>query len=237
VGRRLANGTIVFVGRVDQQVKVHGFRIEPAEIEAALAANQELRECAVIARAHDSGEFRLTAFVVAKNGWRPTARELRDQLQERLPAYMIPAEFVVLDELPRTPHGKLDKRTLLTLAGSPLERSEEYVAPETDVEKLVASVWREVLGIERLGIHDNFFEVGGTSLLLVKVHYRLQREVSSDLSMIDLFKNPTVSALAEHIERGQPVVTSYDPVYARVKRQKAIIQQLREGARGGRAIP
>jgi amino acid adenylation domain-containing protein len=237
VGRRLTDGTITFVGRLDEQVKVHGFRIEIGEIEAALATNEELRECAVIARLDDTGERRLTAFVVVRNGWHPTARQLRGRLLEKLPTHMIPAEFVLLDELPRTLVGKVDKRALALASGSRAELGEEYVAPETDVERLIAGVWREVLGVERVGVNDNFFEVGGTSLLLVKVHYRLQQEVKATLTMIDLFKNPTVSALAEYCERGQPGVPSYGRIYERVKKQKVVIEQEREAARGGRAIP
>ena len=236
IGRRLAHGTIVFVGRLDDQVKIHGFRVEVGEIEAALAANEGLEECAVLPRLDDTGERRLTAFVVAKDGSQPTARELRSYLLEKLPQYMIPAEFVLLSDLPRTPHGKLDKRALAASWRSRAEPGQAYVAPGTDVEKIIADIWRGVLGIGRVGANDNFFEVGGTSLLLVKIHHALQHSGKFDLTMIDLFKYPTVSTLGEHIERGQTIGTSYLRVYDRVKKQKEIIKQQKEEAKRRRAI-
>jgi amino acid adenylation domain-containing protein len=237
VARRLADGTIVFVGRVDEQVKVHGFRIEIGEIEAALAAHEGLEEAAVLARPDQTGEQRLTAYVVASNGEPPTAGELRQHLLERLPAFMIPAEFIVLERLPRTPHGKLDKRLLASSSGSRAEPGQAYVAPETDAEKLIADVWREVLDAGRVGVNDNFFEVGGTSLLLVKIHHRLRQAVKSDLTIIDLFKYPTVSALAAHVERGQPAEASFGRIYSRVQKQKEIIKrQKQQQLLGGRAI-
>jgi acyl-coenzyme A synthetase/AMP-(fatty) acid ligase len=232
VGRRLADGDVAFVGRTDEQVKVHGFRIEVGEIEAALAAHEWLEESAVVARHDESGERRLTAYVVAKNGNALTAGLLRGHLSERLPAYMIPSEFAVLDALPRTPHGKLDRAALASSAAARVESGEAYVAPETDAEVLIAEVWREVLGLGRVGVHDNFFEVGGTSLLLVKIHHRLQQSVKSDLTMIDLFKYPTVSALAEHVGRGQPAEASFGRVYDRVKKQKEVRRRQRQQARG-----
>ncbi len=235
VGRRLPDGRLAFVGRVDEQVKVHGFRVEVGEIEAALAAHEGLKESAVVAWPDETGERRLTAYVVAKNGNPPTAGQLRNHLLERLPAYMIPAEFAALDALPRTPHGKLDRLALASSDAARVESGEAYVAPETDAEVLIADVWREVLGLSRVGVHDNFFEVGGTSLLLVKIHHRLQQTVRSDLTMIDLFQYPTIGALAEHVGRGRPAEASFGRVYDRVKKQKEVLQRQRQQARGGEA--
>ena len=161
---------------------------------------------------------------------------MRSYLLEKLPQYMIPAEFVLLSDLPRTPHGKLDKRALAASGRSRAELGQAYVAPGTDVEKIIADIWRGVLGIGRVGANDNFFEVGGTSLLLVKIHHALQHSGKFDLTMIDLFKYPTVSTLGEHIERGQTIGTSYLRVYDRVKKQKEIIKQQKEEAKRRRAI-
>src|SRR6185436_3771937 len=158
LARYRADGNLEFLGRFDHQVKIRGFRIELGEIEAALAAHTAIREAVVVARAENSGDHRLVAYLVAAEA-APETAELRDFLQQTLPDYMLPSAFVFLPELPLTPSGKLDRRALpkpeLNATG------EHYVAPRTPAEQTLAGIWEEVIGHERVGINDNFFELGG----------------------------------------------------------------------------
>ncbi|MCP4657971.1 MAG: non-ribosomal peptide synthetase, partial [bacterium] len=158
------DGTLEFLGRIDHQVKVRGFRIELGELEAILGRSPRVRECAVLARERRPGDLHLTAFVVAEAGSRED--ELRAFLKEKLPGYMIPSTFELLEALPSTPSGKVDRRALARRALP--ERREPAVGtavPEDPNEELLAGIWAEVLGRDRVGVHDNFFELGGHSLL------------------------------------------------------------------------
>ncbi|HEX8117761.1 MAG TPA: amino acid adenylation domain-containing protein, partial [Pyrinomonadaceae bacterium] len=169
LARFLPGGEIEYLGRIDHQVKIRGFRIELGEIEAALNAHPAVREAIVLAREDAPGEKRLVAYVVLGEGKAPSNSEFRQALKEHLPEYMIPSQFVVLDELPLTPNGKVDRRALPAPdRGRPsLERA--FVAPRTPAEGMLASVWAEVLGVEQVGIHDNFFALGGDSIRSIKV--------------------------------------------------------------------
>ncbi|HEV2705717.1 MAG TPA: amino acid adenylation domain-containing protein [Pyrinomonadaceae bacterium] len=198
LARYLSDGNIEFVGRLDEQVKVRGFRIELGEVEAALNEQKEVREALVIAQADASGQSRLVAYVSAEPNQEITKKELRERLRERLPEFMIPAVFVLLSELPLMPNGKVDRRAL----PAPEEVSdevEESVAPQTEVESIIAGIWREVLRREKVGVHENFFDLGGHSLLMVQVHNRLRKAFDTNITMLDLFKYPTISALAGYI--------------------------------------
>jgi amino acid adenylation domain-containing protein len=192
--RWTAEGTLEFAGRVDAQVKVRGFRIEPGEVEAALRRVDGVADCAVVVRADAAGERRLVAYVV---GRAPTG-ELRAALRGSLPDYMVPAAFVALERLPATPNGKVDRAALPApaFAGGALSPP-----PRNAMEERVAQVWREVLGAARIGVHDSFFDLGGTSLLLVRVHAGL-REIRPDLRVVDLFRHATVEELARYLEAG-----------------------------------
>src|SRR4030095_16587689 len=165
-----ADGNLEFLGRVDHQVKVRGDRIELGEIEVALARPPGVREAVVLARDDVAGEKRLAGYVVPSARPAPTAAELREFLLEILPEYMVPWAFVELETFPVTTNGKLDRAALPAPAAA--SRS-EVVPPRNELERAIAQVWREVLQIERVGVHDNFFESGGRSLLIVKVHTRL----------------------------------------------------------------
>ncbi|HSF42281.1 MAG TPA: amino acid adenylation domain-containing protein [Thermoanaerobaculia bacterium] len=212
LGRYLPNGEAVFVGRADTQVKIRGFRIELGEIESVLGGFPGVREAVVIARQDRGAELYLAAYVVPAPGAALAARELRAYLRERLPDSMVPATFTLLDELPLTPNRKVDRKAL----PAPDRGAEDaaFVAPETDLEREIAAVWREVLGVDRVGIHDNFFEIGGHSLLLVRLHSRLQEALKADLSLMDLFSHPNVHAQAEHL-RGRGAGARRDPLPAR----------------------
>ena len=200
LARYRADGNIEFLGRVDEQVKIRGFRIEVGEVEAVLAQHAGVRESVVVAREDDRGSTRLVAYVVANNGDLQTA-ELRNYMEQRLPEYMLPSAIVRLEVFPLTPNGKLDRKALPAPDGAGCEADGPYVAPRSELERLIADVWREVLGVERVGVRDNFFNLGGHSLLLIRVNNRLREALQMELPVVELFKYPTVSALAEHLSR------------------------------------
>jgi amino acid adenylation domain-containing protein len=194
-----ADGNIEFLGRRDQQVKIRGHRIELGEIEAALVSHRAVREAVIIVREDVPGEKRLVGYVVPKQQPAPTTSELHSFLKEKLPAYMLPSAFVMLDALPLTPNGKLDRRALPAPDASRPSLASSYLAPKTELERRIAEIWQEVLRVERVGIGDNFFELGGHSLLLVQVHGRLNEMLRQELPIIELFKYPTVATLAAHL--------------------------------------
>jgi len=196
-GRYLENGELEYLGRVDRQVKVRGFRIELGEIEAMLAQHKGVTESVVLAR-DDDGDTRLVAYVVG--GEAVTVSDLHSYVKERLPEYMVPSAFVLLERLPLTSNGKIDRRALPAPSGLRPEFTHEYVAPRTVIELEVAKIWTTVLGVERVGIHDNFFELGGHSLLATQVVTRLRDTLKSELPLRHIFEYPTVQALATTIE-------------------------------------
>ncbi len=196
LARYLPNGDIEYLGRIDHQVKIRGFRIELGEIEAVLGRHPAVQEGAVLARADGPGEKRLVAYIVAQAGAVPAVMELRQFLKTRLPEYMIPAAFVTLDKFPLTANGKLDRRALpAPQAGRP-DLAKRYVAPRTPVEELLAKIWAEVLRLERVGIHDNLFELGGDSILNIQIVARARR-AGLQLSPHQLFQQPTIAELVE----------------------------------------
>src|SRR5574338_1473845 len=187
-------GVVEFIGRADQQVKVRGYRIELGEVEEALAGYEGISESVVIVRSEGEGDKRLVGYVVAAAGVELEVSEMRAYLETKLPEYMIPNVFVELTELPLTANGKVDRKALAA-AELELEGTREYEAPQTAVEELLARIWAEVLGIERVGLHDNFFEIGGDSILGIQVISRAN-QVGVRLSPKDLFQNQTVAQLA-----------------------------------------
>jgi amino acid adenylation domain-containing protein len=200
--RWLPDGTLEFLGRADQQVKVRGFRIEPGEIEAVLRALPHVHEAAVVPHAEPGGALALAAYVVHGHGAALDAAALRDALGERLPAYMVPATFTVLDALPVTAAGKLDRRALPDPAPAPAAEA-AYVAPATDDERAIAAAWQEVLGVERVGATDGFFALGGHSLRAVRIITRIDELLGVRLPVSALFESPTVRGLAERVARAR----------------------------------
>jgi amino acid adenylation domain-containing protein len=200
--RWLPDGTLEFMGRADQQVKVRGFRIEPAEIESVLRALSDVHEAAVVPRAEPGGALSLAAYVVPTHGQVLDAAALRDALAERLPAYMVPATFTVLDALPLTAAGKLDRRALPDPVPAPAAEN-AYVAPATDDERVIAGAWQEVLGVERIGATDGFFTLGGHSLRAVRIIARIDELLGVRLPVSALFESPTVRGLAERVARAR----------------------------------
>jgi amino acid adenylation domain-containing protein len=196
-------GEIEFLGRADQQVKVRGFRIELGDVEAAIACHPEVREVVVVARAAVDGAL-LAAFLVPRHPQEeappPGVEALRVFVAERLPAYMIPASFVILPELPRLPNGKIDRRRLPDPARERPDLERAFIAPRSALERQIAEVWQIVLGLDRVGVEDGFFALGGHSLSLLRVRNRLQ-ELGHDVSPTELFRFPTIGALAAHLGR------------------------------------
>ncbi|WP_437630406.1 non-ribosomal peptide synthase/polyketide synthase [Sorangium sp. So ce854] len=199
LARRLPDGSLEFLGRVDAQVKLRGFRIELAEIEAALRLDGAVRDAAVLLREDAPGEPRLVAYVVPR-GSPPAPAELRRALLERLPEPMIPAAFVALDELPLTPNGKVDRRALPAPGALQRGPEEALVAPRTPVEEVLAGIWADVLRLDRVGAHDDFFWIGGHSLLATQVLARVRAAFRVDLPLRALFEAPTLAGLAERVE-------------------------------------
>ncbi|HEX8321344.1 amino acid adenylation domain-containing protein, partial [Longimicrobium sp.] len=189
-----AGGELEFLGRVDHQVKVRGFRIEPGEIEAALSAHAEVRGARVIVREDQPGEKRLVAYVVGG----VEAAGLRAHLRESLPEYMVPAAFVALEQLPLTPNGKLDVRALPAPELAPEE--DRYLASRTPTEEVLAGIWAEVLRLERVGVEESFFELGGHSLLATRVVSRIREVFGVEVPLRALFEGPTVAELAVRVE-------------------------------------
>jgi amino acid adenylation domain-containing protein len=198
--RWLPSGHIEFLGRTDRQVKVRGFRLELGEIESILADHPGVREVAVLAREDQPGERRLVAYVAPYPERDPSTVELREFLKERLPEHMVPPVFVTLDALPLNSSGKVDRRALPAPDASRPELAAEYVPPGTAAEEAVAAIWCEVLGLEQVGIYDDFYDLGGHSLLLPQVMHRLQRDFGIEVPLHSLVEETTVAGLALTVE-------------------------------------
>ncbi|MCG3161077.1 MAG: Linear gramicidin synthase subunit D [Acidobacteria bacterium] len=200
LARWLPGGDIEFAGRCDDQVKIRGFRIEIGEIEAALGEHSNLREAVAAVREDQPGEKRLAAYFVPASEPAPTPGELRRFLLERLPEYLVPSSFTRMDGLPLTPNGKIDRRALPAPEPSRRESDEDFVAPRTPVEEMLAGVWMQVLKIGAVSVHDNFFAIGGHSLLATQVNSRLRDAFNVDLPLRNIFEFPTIAGFAEKIE-------------------------------------
>jgi amino acid adenylation domain-containing protein len=198
--RRLPDGNIDFLGRVDLQVKVRGYRVELGEIESVIAEHPSVREVVVVA-IHESfgGEKRLVAYLVPAHPDVSLTGELRDYLRDRLPEYMVPQAFVVLEALPLMPNGKVARQSLPAPELIRPELAEKYVAPRDAVEERLAEIWEEVLGLEQIGVNDNFFELGGHSLLATQVISRMRDAFNTDLPLQSIFESPTIAGLASII--------------------------------------
>jgi acyl carrier protein len=204
LGRYRPDGEVVFAGRQDQQVKIRGLRIELGEIEAALGRHPAVREAAVVVRGDGAGgDKRLAAYAAVGPGAAVTPTELKAFLWERLPRNMVPPLIETLEALPLTPNRKIDRRALAARPAPEAAAGRgERVAPASELETTLAAVWCEVLEVDEVGVEDNFFDLGGHSLLLVRLHGRLQQELGRELPLVDLFSYPTIRSLAEHLAGG-----------------------------------
>jgi amino acid adenylation domain-containing protein len=208
-----ANGELEFVGRNDFQVKLRGYRVEIGEIESVAEQSDGVRECIVLARSSDAGEPRLVAYVLAEQGAASfDTAGLRAAIRGRLPEYMVPSAFVVLDEFPRLGNGKADRKRLPDPGTARPDLHVTYEPPSGDLERQIAALWQDVLKIDRIGANDNFFDVGGHSLLAVRLFGKLRDTLGRDLALVDLFSYPTVRAMARFLSvatapRVEPVAT------------------------------
>jgi amino acid adenylation domain-containing protein len=212
LARYLPSGNIEFLGRLDHQVKIRGFRIELGEVESALNQHPSIRESIVLARERVPGDKNLVAYVVAKQGAAPTTSDLRSFVKQKLPEWMVPSVFVLLDALPITPNGKVDRKSLPTAGPQRPELTQRYAEPRTPVEELLAEIWAEILKLESVGIHDNFFELGGHSLLAMQIVSRLRERLRIDLPLRALFEAPTVVELAARIEQRESPTDALEEV-------------------------
>ena len=199
LARWLPDGNIEYLGRLDHQVKVRGFRIELGEIEEELLKHESIKEVVVTARKDKDGGSYLCAYLVSDRELTPA--ELREHLTRNLPEYMVPSYFIRLEKMPLSPNGKADRKALPEPAGN-VNTGVEYVEPTGVIEKNLAQIWREVLGVENIGIKDNFFDLGGNSLLLIRMHSKIETEYPDKVKVTDIFSNPTISKLAQFIEKG-----------------------------------
>ena len=200
--RYSANGVLEYAGRRDLQVKVRGFRVEVGEIEAVLKQHRLVKQAVVTVREDDAGRKRLVAYIIAAQTSAPPAREeLRRHLKDKLPEYMIPSLFLLLDTLPLTGSGKVDRRALPAPDAEHAALAEVFLAPRSGVEEMLASIWSDVLGVT-VGVNDNFFELGGHSLLATQVMSRVREAFGIEIALRSLFEQPTIGELAETIEEG-----------------------------------
>jgi acyl carrier protein len=211
--RYLPDGNIEFLGRVDYQVKIRGFRIELGEIEAVLSQHPGVRQAVVSLSEDESGNNRLIGYVVPKQQQASSISDLRHFLLNKFPEYMVPSAFVPLKTLPLTPNGKVDHRALPAPEQTRPELEAVYVAPRTQIEQQLAEIWAKLLGLEKVGIHDNFFDLGGHSLLITQLLAQARDMFKVNLSLASLFELPTVANIAEKIkiaqlsESGRKIVT------------------------------
>jgi surfactin family lipopeptide synthetase A len=203
LGRYLADGGIEFLGRADDQIKVRGFRIEPSEIEKTIREHPSVQETILIAREDRPGSKRLVAYLVSNHNQPPTIKEMRNFLKQKLPDHMVPSAFMFLEDLPRMANGKVDRRALPDPGRSRPDLDTPFVAPRAPVEKELAQIWADVLCLDQVGIHDDFLELGGDSLVASQVISRVIKSFQLDLPVQALFQSPTVAEMAEVIAQNQ----------------------------------
>jgi amino acid adenylation domain-containing protein len=234
LARYLPDGTIDCLGRIDHQVKIRGYRVELEEIEAVLNQNPAVRDSVVMAREDAPGDVRLVAYIVLHlvpeniPEVSPTIGELQTWLKSQVPDYMMPSAFVWLDALPLTHNGKVNRSVLPAPEGLRPDLATVYTPPQTELEQTIAQIWQTVLCLDKVGVEDPFFDLGGHSLLLVQVHHHLQRILSRPIALIDLFQYPTIRSLARHLSQASnPSATPsrLQQIRNRAQQQRTALQQ------------
>ena len=223
------NGDLEYLGRIDHQVKIRGFRIELTEIESMLARHPAVKDCAVLARTDDGAEPRLVAYLVTGHE-APGVEELRNHLAEKLPEYMVPSAFVFLAGFPLTVNGKLDRDALPAPTSDRPHLASEYVAPQGELEKLLAAMWQAALRQDRVSVNDNFFDLGADSLMLTTLHRRVQAELKREFPITDLFEFPTLRSLAERLSKSSDDTALANKTQARAQQQRAALARNRRPA-------
>ncbi len=218
-----ASGDIEFLGRLDHQIKIRGYRVEPGDIETALERHPNIRDTCVVARDADEGSKRLVAYLVAQE-IAPNVSDLRTFLADKLPDYMIPSAFVFLAALPLNANGKIDRAALPAPDATRPELATVFTAPSSETEQFLATTWREVLGLDRVGVRDNFFDLGGDSVLLVQIHQHLETHLRREVPITALFEHPTIAALAQHLaDDGSRANARQQTITDRAARQRAAL--------------
>jgi acyl carrier protein len=193
------DGNIEFLGRIDDQVKLRGFRIELGEVEAALLSHPAVRGAAATVIGSNTADRRLVGYIVPAGDHAPESSQLREFLADQLPDYFIPSTFVTLGELPVTPNGKIDRKSLPAPNPTGSRKTGGQTLPRSDTERAITDIWRRVLATDSIGVHDNFFDIGGHSLLLAEVQVQLEQKFQRKISMIDLMQFPNVASLAAQL--------------------------------------
>ncbi len=206
--RYLPDGNIEFLGRIDNQVKLRGFRIELGEIETVLAQHPAVREAVVLLREYQPGSKQLIAYVILTQDRDVISSILRDYLRDKLPEYMVPSVFVGMASFPLTPSGKIDRRALPAPTEDRRESERPFVQPRTELQKWLANIWKIVLGVETIGIHDTFFEIGGESIMAAVVSNRIQQHLGEVVHVVTIFDNPTIAKLADFIHKNYPTAVA-----------------------------
>jgi polyketide synthase PksJ len=232
LARWLPDGNIEFEGRTDYQVKIRGFRIELGEIENQLLTHKNIKEALVIAKKDPTGESYLCGYAAAEKQLDIT--QLRQYLSQKLPDYMVPSYFVTLEKMPLNPSGKIDRKLLPDPRGFRPQMKGIYTAPKNEVEKTIANAWKEVLGLDRVGIDDNFFDIGGHSLHIIRVNTRLQKVFEKSIPVVVLFKYPTVRSLANYLTGNE--AEKPGSIKQSKKREKQEIGEIRKSTRLGIAV-
>jgi acyl-CoA synthetase (AMP-forming)/AMP-acid ligase II/acyl carrier protein len=219
LGRYLADGRIEYLGRRDHQVKIRGFRVELGEVETRIKEVPAVAGCVVVLREDRPGDQRLVAYYVVTSGGEFLMSDLRSYLLSKLPDFMVPQYFVQLAAIPLTPNGKVDRKALpKPEAGTFSDRG--YAAPRTDIERTIADVWRQVLNIEKVGIHDNFFDLGGHSLLMTQIKSKVENLLGRQISMITLFQFPSIDALCTYLCNDEKLKSTVKQIHERTNQQK-----------------
>jgi acyl carrier protein len=203
LARYLEGGKIEFLGRIDQQVKVRGFRIELEEIEAVLNEHRAVSAAVVTVREDIPGDKRMVAYLVPSPQQPQNDEQLEAFLRQRLPDYMIPSSFIMLERVPLTSNGKVDRKSLPAVEGIRRQSKSKYVQPKGEIERLIAEIWRQALNVDQVGREDNFFDLGGHSLLLAQVHGQLSQALKRNLPLIKMLEHPTVGSLARFLSQEQ----------------------------------
>jgi aspartate racemase len=225
------DGSVEFLGRVDDQVKILGHRIEPAEIESAILRHRQVKQACVVART-EGGIKRLVGYFVSA-GFPPTAEELRDFIAAQLPQHMVPAFFVPLPFLPLSQHGKVDRAALAELGVVSKSEATAASVPESELERTLAQLWQRVLKVPKVGLDENFFDLGGDSLLLVAVHSNLQKTLNTEIALTDLFEFSTIRKLVQHLRPTESRSAVASDVKEIGQRQRHAFKRFRSRHSGG----
>lgn len=230
LGKYRYDGNVRFVGRLDGQIKLHGNRVEIGEIEVVFRQHPLVRQAAVAAKADDFGNIRLVGYVVPESGETPSVESLRKFIGDRLPDYMVPAVFVVLKTLPLTHNGKIARKELPEPGRSRPMMEQAYIAPSSAIERSLSEVWAQVLSLDQVGLYDNFFDLGGTSILAVNLITVMKQKLSLEVSIVKLFQYTNISLLAKYLSQSQNDQPAYDKIQNRAQRRRAALSRKKQSA-------